>query len=486
MAIGLYTSRVILAQLGIVDFGIYNVVGGVVVLFAFLNSSMASSTQRFLTMDLGRGDFEKLNISFNTSLQIHVLIAIVVTILTEVVGLWFMDHKMQIPPDRINAAQWVFQFAVLSMIVNFLNVPYNAIIIAYERMGAFAYISIVEVVLKLGIALSLYFSPIDKLKFFAVLTFLQPLIIRLIYGVYCHRHFDAVKLRRIFDKSIFKEMSVFAGWSMWGQFASICCIQGLNILLNVFFGPAVNAARGVAVQVQGFVSQFSMNFQTAINPQITKTYAVGDFADMHSLIYRSAKFTYFLLFAMVLPIMLGAPMLLRWWLEDVPQYTVQFIRIILWITIIDSVANPLMAAAAATGNIKLYQSTIGALLILILPVAYLVLKAGAPPVSVFIVNLIICAIAFIARLYIVQPLTQISPAIFFRKVVLKILYVTAISTTLSLLAYSLLPKNDFYTVLTMVFSGICVCISAYYLGFDTGEKTFVRSLLHKFLPHSKS
>lgn len=479
MAIGLYTSRIVLAQLGIEDYGIYNVVGGVVMMFAFLNSSMASSTQRFLTIELGRGNEEKLNRTFNTSLHIHILIAIVVAVVTEVGGLWFMNHKMQIPPERMDAAYWVFQFSILSMIISFLNVPYTAVIIAYERMSAFAYISIFEVLLKLGIAFLLVVAPFDKLKLFAVLMFLSPLIIRIIYGIYCHRHFAAVKLRRMFDKVLFKEMSVFAGWSLWGQLASICSTQGINIILNVFFGPVVNAARGVAVQVQAAVGQFSMNFQTAINPQITKSYAAEDYATMHLLIFRSAKFTFFLLYALALPILFEAPFVLGLWLEEVPAHTVQFLRIILWITIIDSVANPLMVAAAATGRIKKYQSVVGGLLIAILPVAYVALKLGAPPEAVFVVHLIICIIAFVARLYIVKPLTMLSPSVFFKNVVVSCIAAGLLALVLPLLLYIFLPDTAYGAFAVMAAAFVSVCGCAYSVGLSGNEKSFVRQLLSR-------
>lgn len=322
MGISLYTSRIVLEQLGIVDYGIYNVVGGVVAMFGFINASMAASTQRYLTFDLGRKDLEHLNITFNTSLHIHVIIALVVVSIGEIGGVWFMYNKMQIPPDRMTAAFWVFQFSLASMIVTFINVPYNALIIAYEKMSAFAYISILEVVMKLGIAFLLMASPIDRLIYFAILNFVSSIIVRIIYTIYCSRNFAAVKLRRLFNKSLFKEMSGFAGWSLFGQLAAIGFTQGLNVLLNMFFGPAVNAARGVAVQVQGAVSQFSMNFQTAINPQITKSYAQQDFGNMHMLVCRSSKFTYFLLFALTLPILLETPYILNLWLKEVPDYTV--------------------------------------------------------------------------------------------------------------------------------------------------------------------
>lgn len=486
MGISLYTSRVVLQQLGVTDFGIYNVVGGVVSMFSVLNSAMASSTQRFLTYELGRNDIPKLNLVFNTGIQIHLAIALIVVLVAETLGLWFLNYKMNIPAESMSAANWVFQFSVLSMVISFLNVPYTALIIAYERMSAFAYISIIEVLLKLGVAFLLMVSPIGKLKFYAVLTFLCPLIIRACYWYYCNKHFVVSKIRKVFDRKLFKEMSSFAGWGLFGQLASMGSTQGLNVLLNIFFGPVVNAARGVAVQVQSAVLQFAMNFQTAVNPQITKTYAGAEFDQMHSLMYRSAKMSFFLLYAMGLPIMIEAPFILNLWLTDVPEYTVPFLRIILWITIIDSVANPLMVAASASGKIKKYQSVIGGLLLSIVPITYVVLKLGFPPVSVFVVNLIVCVIAFVSRVYIVAPLTKLRPSLFFKKVVLRSLGVCVISSVIPILLYNWLPEGIVVNIMIMAIALLSVCLTSYFVGLDKSERSYVMkgiaSLKKKLLP----
>lgn len=485
MVISLYTSRIVLQQLGVIDYGIYNVVGGVVSMFAFLNSSMASSTQRFLTIELGKGNIERLNLTFNTSFQIHLLIALCVAIITEMAGLWFMSHKMQIPLDRMDAAYWVFQFAVLSMIITFINVPYTAIIIAYEKMGVFAYITIVEVGLKLLVAYLLVIAPFDKLKFYAVLMFICPLIVRAIYGIYCRYHISAVRLKKVFNRQIFKEMSIFAGWSLWGQIASIFSTQGINILLNVFFGPTVNAARGIAIQVQGAVSQFSANFQTAVNPQITKSYAVEDWNTMHSLIYRSSKFTYFMLLALAMPISYCAPFLIQLWLGEVPDHTVSFLRIILWITIIDAMANPLMVAASASGSIKKYQSVVGGILLLILPIAYIVLKLGASPQSVFLVHLIICIIAFITRLYIVRPLIKLSIAYFISQVIGKCIVTTIIAMLPPTVLFFMIPEGYGKDISVMVTCFFSVLGTSYYLGLDVPERQYVKLLINSFLRRSR-
>lgn len=480
MGISLYTSRVVLAQLGVTDYGVYNVVGGVVAMCSVLNSAMASSTQRYLTFELGKNDTNRLNIVFNTGIQTHLLIALIVVIITETFGLWFLNHEMKIPLDRMDAAQWVFQFSILTMVISFLNIPYTALIIAYERMSAFAYISIVEVLLKLGVAFLLIVSPFEKLKFYALLIFLCSLIIRFCYWHYCNKNFETSKLRRIFEPKLFKEMFSFAGWGLFGQLASMGSTQGVNVLLNVFFGPTVNAARGIAVQVQSAVTQFSINFQTAVNPQITKNYASSHFAEMHELMYRSAKFSFFLLYALGLPLMIEAPFILNIWLTEVPEYSVTFLRIILWITIIDAVANPLMVAASASGKIKKYQSIIGGLLLSIVPIAYWVFKLGGNPASAFIVHLAIGTIAFIARIYIVAPLTQISPSLFFKKVIMRCIYVGAGSIIIPIALYVSMEDSVMKNILVILLSIFSVCVAAYYWGLDKRERLYFKDVISKY------
>lgn len=326
MAVTLYTSRIILNVLGIEDFGIYNVVGGIITMFSFLNGAMSSSTQRYLTFELGKGEILQLRKVFQTSVNIHWLIALFILVLGETIGLWFLQEKMVIPSERLDAAFWVYQFSIITMMIMIISVPYNAAIIAHEKMSAFAYISVMEVLLKLGIVYLLYFTQLDKLKFYAALLCGMQLMVRIIYGLYCGRHFEETHYKWGWDGKLFREMLGFAGWNLWGGIAYVFFTQGLNIMLNVFFGPAVNAARGLAVQVQGAVAQFSLNFQMAINPQITKSYAKKDFTYMHSLIFRSSKFTFLLLTTLSLPLFIKADLILNIWLAVVPDYTVTIVR----------------------------------------------------------------------------------------------------------------------------------------------------------------
>lgn len=481
MAVSLYTSRVVLQALGVEDFGIYNVVGGIVAMFGFLNAAMSSSTQRYLTFELGRGDVVRLHKVFCTSIIIHALISLLVIVLAETAGLWFFYHKMVIPADRLGAAMWVYQFSVLSSIVMIMSVPYNSAIIAHERMSAFAYISILEVLLKLSIVFLLQVVSLDRLAFYAVLIFMVQLGIRLIYGLYCGRHFEETKFRWIWDKPLFREMLSFAGWNLWGNCAAVAFTQGVNLLLNMFFGPVVNAARGIAVQVQAAVQQFSSNFQTAVNPQITKSYAMQDYDYMHSLIFRSSKFTFFLLLLLSLPVMLETDLLLKVWLEKVPEHTVVFLRLMLCITMVDGVAGPLMVSASATGKVRLYQGVVGGVLLCILPASYLVLKLGGNPASVFIVHLGICLLAFVIRLFIIRPMIRLSLRAYYRQVVVPCLLVAAISVLFPLMLRYLLAEGILRFFLIVLSCVVCVSFTAYRLGLSLSERRFVSDKFQIFI-----
>lgn len=406
--VSLYTSRVILKTLGVEDYGIYNVVGGFVSMFGFLNTAMSATTQRYITYSLGTENTAQLNKVFSNCVMTHILIALIVLLFAESVGLWFLFNKMIIPESRMTAAFVVFQCSVVSTVVLILSVPYNADIIAHEKMSAFAYISIVEVTLKLLVVCLLKFGGIDKLIFYGILLLIVQCSIRLIYGSYCKRHFEETKFRIIWDFSLFKEMLSFAGWNLWGGVSNIMYTHGVNLLLNLFFGPAVNAARGIAIQVQNAISQFANSFQMAINPQITKSYAQGDNAYMHKLVFRSSKFTFILLFILSLPIFTETDYILRLWLGTVPNWTVVFLRLMLCIVIVDSVANPFMVSVAATGNVKLYQAVIGGTMLLIVPTSYVFLKLGGAPSVVFVTHLVFVVFTFILRLFIVKRMIHFS------------------------------------------------------------------------------
>lgn len=484
MAVTLYTSRVVLRVLGVEDFGIFNVVAGVVAMFGFLNSSMSATTQRFISFSLGRGD-DNLNKVFSTCVLTHALIALGVLVLVESVGLWFLYNKMIIPEVRMDAAFWVFQFSALSTVVTVMSIPFNADIIAHEKMSAFAYISIVEVCLKLLIVFLLDVGNIDKLVLYGFLLLLVQCGIFLTYMGYCLRHFKESRFRFVYEKKLFSEVFSFAGWNLWGYLASILYTQGLNILLNVFFGPVVNAARGLANQVDGAIRLFASNFQMAINPQIVKTYAAKDLESMHKLVFRSSKFSFFLLLALSLPVMIEAPVILRLWLSTVPDWTASFLRLMLVVVIVDSVANPLMTSAAATGKIKLYQSVLGGIQLLIVPVAYVVLRMGGEPNSVFVVHICICLIAFVVRLFIVRGMIGLSIKKYLMEVCVKSGAVTVVATVLPLTLYFSMT-NSLLSAIVVVFVSLgSVSVSAYAIGLTKSERVFVSDKIGQILAKFK-
>lgn len=473
MAVSLYTSRVVLKTLGVVDYGIYNVVGGIVVMFGFINSCMSSATQRFITFALGKGDMKRLQTVFSTSLQIHVIIAAIVFVLCESVGLWFFYTQMQIPAERMTAAMWVLQCSVLSTMVMFVSVPYNADIIAHEKMSAFAYISILEVLLKLAILFVLVLYPIDKLILYAILLLVVQVIIRFCYSIYCDKHFEESKYKRIWDGKLFKEMVAFAGWSLWGHMSSVFNSQGLNMLLNVFFGPVVNAARAVAVQVQSAIMQFTVNFQMALNPQIMKTYARGEMEEMHKLIFRSGRFSFYLIFFISLPVLFETNFILSLWLGEVPENTVVFVRIILCTSILTSISNPLMVACGATGKVKKYQAVCGGLLLTILPISWVALKFGCPAWGVFVVHFLVECICLFARMILLRPLIGIKVMSYIRNIWIRIIVVAGLSPIIPAIAY--LKMDD--TVLRFFIIGflcvVSVALFTYTFGFTKHERLVV-------------
>lgn len=472
MGVSLYTSRVILQVLGIEDFGVYNVVGGIISMFAFINGGMVAATQRYITFEIGTGNQEKLKQVFSTSLQIHAIISILIIILGETVGLWFLLEKMVIPDGRMVAAMWVYQCSIIACVVNIMSIPYNADIVAHEKMSVFAYISIIDVVLKLLIVYLLILSPFDKLIAYAVLLLVVQLSIRLVYTKYCKRHFEESSYVHSFDVVLLKEMAGFAGWSFWGSLAGVLYTQGLNMMLNVFFGPVVNAARGIAVQVQSAVQQFVTNFQVAINPQITKTFAAGNLGQMHSLMFRSARFSFMLLFFIVLPVLLETDFLLTIWLKTVPNDTVIFVHIMIYISLIYTTANPCVIANQATGKVKVYQAVVGGILLTILPISYMVLKLGAPAYSVFIVHFCIESVAQFSRMYMLRRLIKLPVRQYLINIYIPIIVMVSVSIILPVFIRMQFEEGWLRFIVVGFTCVVSVGLSAFFIGFTKQERKF--------------
>lgn len=398
MGISLFTTRVVLQTLGVEDYGIYNVVGGIVALFAILSQSLSSANSRFLNFEMGKGDQERLNKVFSTGVLIQIFLAVIIAIVCEIAGIWFLNNKMIIPEDRLWAANWVFHFSIISFCINLVSVPYNAAIIAHEKMTVFAYISIYEGIAKLLICYLVMITSLDKLVVYSVLICIIQLSIRFIYSVYCKRNFEECTFRFVYDESLLKEIFSYAGWNVIGASAAVLRNQGGNILINLFGGLSVNAARGVANQVNHAVTGFANNFMIAVKPQITKSYAAGDIAYMTTLVNQSARFSFYMLLFLSLPIVVNIDYILNIWLKEVPEKTTVFVILTLIFTLIESLSNPLITAQQATGNVRNYQLIVGGINLLNLPVSYLLLKLGFEAEFFLYVAIFFSCVCLVARL----------------------------------------------------------------------------------------
>ena len=484
MAVTLYTSRVVLATLGVEDFGIYNVIGGVVAMFAVISGSLSSAISRFITYELGKGNKERLKVIFSSSIVIQICLAISICILAEIGGVWFLNSKMNIPIARMEAANWVLQCSILTFMINLISVPYNAAIIAHERMKAFAYVSILEAILKLAIAFMLCVSSSDKLKTYAILLVIVAVIIRLIYGYYCKKHFEECEFHFIYDRSVLKEIGGFAGWNFIGSASSILRDQGGNIVINLFCGPAVNAARGIATQVQNAVYGFITNFMTALNPQITKNYAIGNRDYLMFLLYQGSRFSFYLLLLLSLPILLNTHYILSLWLTTVPEHAINFVRLVLFFSLSESVSQPLITVQNATGKIRNYQIVVGGLQMLNLPISYLLLRFGYAPESVLIVAVLISQCCLMARLYMLHFSIKLSARKFIKNVYLNAACVSVIAGIFPILVLTF-SNNSFIMFLAhCAFTAICTLLSILFIGCNNKERTMIMKkgiqFYHKF------
>ena len=477
MGVTLYTSRVILNVLGVEDYGIYNVVGGVVAMLGFLQGTMATASARFMNVSLSKNDYLEVQKTFSNIFFINVFLAVIVFILAETFGLWFLNVKMTIPIHRDDASFWVYQFSVVTVILNIITVPFNATIIAHEKMSAFAYISIFDAVAKLIVVYLIVITHFDRLIFYSFLIMLVQIIDIMIYIIYCIKVFPESKIQFILDKVIFKKIFSFITWSSYGSFATAGFTQGLNIILNLFFGPTVNAARGIAVQVQHAMLGFTNNFQTAINPQLMKSTAQQNFSEAQKLFVASSKYSFFLLCALGLPIIIETPFVLSIWLENVPDYTVSFCRIILVISIWGSLANPLRIVNQAEGNIKKFQLYECTLLLLIMPISYMALKMWQIPILVFVVHLLIELTAQFVRITIVVPKIKMTFKEYVSKVYLKAIPAFFIPVSIAIFVAAICKFNN--NVIQFIFISILIesilLIVIFCFGLTLSEKKFVKS-----------
>lgn len=482
MAVSLYTSRVVLATLGIEDYGIYNVVGGIVVVLSFLNGAMAGATQRFLNVELGKCDYGQLRKVFSTSIIIHMWVAGAIILLAETIGVWFLNAQMNIASERMTAANWVFQFSIAAFVFNVISVPYNACIIAHEKMSAFAYISVLEVVLKLLVVYALLLVSFDKLIFYAFLIMCVGIVIRIVYNLYCNRHFDECKsIDWHVDKRLMKSMLSFSGWTIFGNLGFVFHTQGIAILMNIFFGATVNAAQGVANQINGVVKNFVQNFLTALNPQVVKSYAAGELEDMHRLILRGCRIAFFLVAFFVVPLTLEAPTVLGIWLKEVPEYTVIFVRLVLLLTLFDSFSGLLATAKGATGDIKVYQIVLTTIGFFHLPLSWLFFCLGYEPYYAMYVYLVIIVTLQVVRIWFVCRSINLSLLRFYRNVVLRCGLAGIIAAALPVCLHMRLEQGLPATIAVGMTSVVTVGLTAFYFGLDREERMKVFAGIFKII-----
>ncbi len=466
MLINLYASRVILNVLGIEDYGIYNIVGGFVLMFSLISSSVTGAIQRFITFEIGKTNAEITKV-FSTCVSIVLIFALIIVILLETLGIWFLNTELDIPTDRLEAANWVFQFSIATFAINLISVPYNATIIAYERMKAFAYIGLLEAGLKLAIVFLLSITTHDALILYACLVCIVAILIRCIYGHYCKSHFPNCSFTFSFDKKRYSAILQFSGWTFIGSSSTILMTQGVNVLINLFFGVTFNAARGIATQVENIIIQFGNNFLTAINPQITKSYASNDRAYMIELLLNGSRFSYYLTFIISFPIIICAEQILLLWLKNPPVYATIFVQLALIYTLIASISNPLITAMLATGNIKKYQLIVGGLQLLNFPVVYIIYKYGGIAECAYYIAILLSIVCLVARLHLLKDMIYLPIKRFIIKVIFPIISTTSVSCAIIYTLNFATSLSLFFELSICFFSGI---ISIFIFGLSINEK----------------
>lgn len=481
MAISLFTTRVNLQALGVDDYGIYNVVGGIVALFAILSQSLSSACSRFLNYEMGRGRQEQLKKVFSTSMTIQIVLAIVIAILSDTIGYWFLNTKMVIPVDRLSAANWVLQFSILTFCINLIGVPYNATIIAHEKMSAFAFISIYEGVAKLLVCYLIMVSTIDKLILYAALLCFIQVTTQLIYWGYCTKHFYEAKYNFSYDKNMMKEMFSFTGWNYIGASSMIIRTHGGNILINLFAGPTINAARGIANQIKNAVTGFTYNFMIAVNPQITKSYASKDYQYMNTLVSKSAKFSLFLLFLLTCPIMLNVDYILSIWLKEVPEATDDFAVLTLVFAICESLSSPLITTQMATGKVRNYQLIVGGINLLNIPISYFLFLVGFPPIFFLIVAIVLSIVCLFARLILVQKNAGLQAYNFIKDVLVRGGITCVFAIILPLIHHLLTNPSFINFIANSLLCIICTSVSVYCFGCSSYERLLLSSKIKKII-----
>lgn len=474
LVLGLYTSRVTMQALGVENYGIINVVSGFVAMFSLINGALSGTCQRFITFELGKPNGNVRQI-FSSTFYIHIVLAAIILILAETIGLYFVNYKLNLPLDKMGEVQWVFQCSVISFILGLINIPYNALIIAHEKMKAFAYISLVEAVLKFITVYAILVFPYNALIFYSILTLASSTLVRFVYQIYCVRSFKReTMLEKIKDKQGFEYIFRFAGWAFIGNSATILNGQGINVILNLFVGVTINAARGIATMIESIVTGFVYNFTTALNPQITKSYAQKDTVRLSDLLDLGTRLSFFLMIVMSVPLVIATPDLLELWLTVYPYYAVAFIRITLIIAIVQAMANPYITAICATGNIRNYQLVVGGITLLNIPVCYILLYCGLDPIWVYVASLVVYILTFLIRLIFVRNKTGIAVRLLCTTILFKLIPIAVISVVISFLLALYIDTSSWLGLICFAtLSCIFTILLIYSIGIQQKERLFV-------------
>lgn len=475
MFVTLYTSRVILEALGVEDYGVYNVVGGLVAAFSILTSSLSSVGARFINFHLGKNDIARVKDVVSNTVNIHLYLSILILIACETIGLWFFKNHLNIPPEKYEASLWVYQISVLTFIVKLMSVPYSSLIIAYEKMSAYAYISVIEVILQLGLVYILLIVHSNRLVLYAWMMCGSSLAVTFSYYIYCKRKFETCCYRIKIDKLLFKEMAAYAGWNFIGTTSGVCRNQGIDIISNIYFGVTVNAARGIATQVSNAVTKFSQNFMTALGPQITQTYAEGNWSRFHMLILQGTRFSYYLMLIICVPIFIEMPAILNIWLPVVPPDTCAFARLQVIVSLIAVLSSTNITGMLATGHIRNYQLIVGTITLLNLPIALLFLHFGASAEVPYYIAIVLEVVCLTARLMVSKKLIRLSISAFFTKVLCNAAGVTVLSVALSYAVYLLVPRDTIGMLISVLSSVLCVGAVIFLVGCSTEERHMLLS-----------
>lgn len=486
LGISLYTSRIVLQVLGVEDYGIYSVVGGFVVMFGFFNNAMTTGIQRFFNFELGKNGQEGANKVFITSIYTQIIIAIIIGALLESIGLWYLYEKMVLPVERLQSAFWIFQFSTIIMILGILKVPFSAAIVSHERLDFYAFLSIFDTILKLIIVLILPYIPADKLIIYGLMMLGITIINYLISVIYSYKNFPEVRFRFVFYNQLFKEMLSFSGWNVFGKFSVMIKDQGLNMILNLFFGPVVNAARGVAFQVTGALNGFVENVNMAVKPQLTQSFAKGDLNRTFSLMFSISKLNYFILFFLSLPICLEIDFILKLWLgNNVPQYTGIFIIIVILSSLRATLSTQVAYVVQASGKMRKYQLVSSLIELSMIPIAYICLKLGSNPPSVFIVSFFVCLVSLIVGLFILRGIVQISLRSYCINVVIPLIFASLLALIIPMIIRLLLSESTTRVILVLLVSIVASLISFFYACTSHQEREmlvyFIKNIKYNFI-----